>query len=87
MLNIILWLLFGALAGWLASVIMGARTGLIGDIIIGILGAVLGGWLVTAFGSPGISGFNLTSLIVAVLGGIVLIWISRLLRRDTTLQH
>jgi uncharacterized membrane protein YeaQ/YmgE (transglycosylase-associated protein family) len=81
-MNIILWLVFGAIAGWLASVITGRGHGLLGDIVVGILGAFLGGWLSTSLGGPAVSGFNLVSFIVAVLGAIVLLVIVSLVRRD-----
>ena len=77
--NIILWVLFGALAGWIASIIMGtnARQGAIGNIVVGILGAIIGGWIVGLFGAT-VTGFNLGSLLVAILGAIVLLFIVRL---------
>ncbi len=78
-LNIILWILFGALAGWIASMIMGtnAQQGAIGNIVVGIIGAVIGGWIVGIFGAS-VSGFNLGSLLVAILGAIILLFIIRL---------
>ena len=77
--NIILWILFGALAGWIASMIMGtnAQQGAIGNIVVGILGAIIGGWIVGLFGGV-ISGFNLASLLVAILGAVILLFIVRL---------
>lgn len=79
-MNIILWVVFGGIAGWIASLVTDSDRGLLGDIILGILGAVIGGWLVSLIGGRGITGFNLPSLVVAVLGSIVLIWISRAFR-------
>lgn len=77
--NIISWILFGALAGWIASMIMGtnAQQGAIGNIVVGILGAVIGGWLVGLFGGE-IGGFNLASLLVAILGAVILLFIVRM---------
>ncbi len=83
-MNIILWIVFGALAGWLASVIMGSRESLLMDIILGIVGAVLGGFIMNAFGHPGVTGFNLYSFVVAILGAIVLLLIGRAFRRPIT---
>lgn len=81
-MNILLWILFGALAGWLASVIMGTREqGLLTDIVLGIIGAILGGWLFNRFGAAGVTGFNLGSLLVAVVGAIVVLAIAKLFRR------
>jgi uncharacterized membrane protein YeaQ/YmgE (transglycosylase-associated protein family) len=80
---IILWIVFGALVGWIASLIMktDAQQGALLNIIIGIVGAVIGGWLMNTFGSAGVTGFNLYSFIVALLGAIVLIGIVKVLRR------
>jgi uncharacterized membrane protein YeaQ/YmgE (transglycosylase-associated protein family) len=82
-MNIILWIIFGALAGWIASMIMGtnAQMGALANIIVGIVGALIGGFLMNAFGAPGVTGFNLTSLIVAVLGAVVLLFLVGLFRR------
>lgn len=81
-MSILLWILFGALAGWLASLAMGtdAQQGSLANIIIGIVGAMIGGFVMSLLGGPGVSGFNLTSLLVAVLGSVILIWIVRRLR-------
>jgi len=79
-MGIILWIIFGALVGWIASAIMGSREGLIVDIIVGIVGAVLGGWIMSLLGKGGVSGFNLYSFIVAIIGAVVLIAIVRALR-------
>lgn len=83
-MNWILWIIFGALAGWIASMIMGrnAQMGALANIIVGIIGAILGGWIMSAFGGQGVSGFNLTSLIVAILGAIVLLFLVGLVRRS-----
>ncbi len=83
-MNIILWIIFGALVGWIASIIMKSPGGALMDIIVGIIGAVLGGWIMTFFGQPGVTGFNLWSFIVALIGAIVLIWIVRAVRGTTT---
>lgn len=79
-MGIILWIIFGAIVGWIASVIMKSNNGLLGDIIIGIVGALLGGFLMNLLGHGGVSGFNLYSFIVAIIGAIVLIWIVRMFR-------
>ena len=82
-MNIILWIIFGALAGWIASMIMGAnaRMGALANIVVGIVGALLGGFIMNAFGAQGVTGFNLTSLIVAILGAVVLLFLVGLVRR------
>lgn len=82
-MGFILWIVLGALAGWIASMIMktNAQQGIVLDIIVGVIGAVLGGWLMTFFGQTGVTGFNLYSLVVAVIGAVVLLGIVRMVRR------
>jgi uncharacterized membrane protein YeaQ/YmgE (transglycosylase-associated protein family) len=82
-MNIILWIIFGALAGWIASMIMGANAqmGALANIVVGIVGALIGGFIMNAFGAQGVTGFNLTSLIVAVIGAVVLLFLVGLVRR------
>ncbi len=79
-MSILVWLIFGAIAGWIASAIMGSGTGFILDIILGIIGAWLGGLVMGLFGQPGVTGFNFYSIVVAVIGAIILIAISRAFR-------
>ena len=83
LVNILLWIVFGGLAGWIASIIMGknAQMGAIANIVVGIVGALLGGWLMSLLGFADISTFNLYSFLVAILGAIVLLAIVALLRR------
>ncbi|HRH23887.1 MAG TPA: GlsB/YeaQ/YmgE family stress response membrane protein [Candidatus Magasanikbacteria bacterium] len=82
-MGIILWIIFGALAGWIASLIMktDAQQGAIGNIVIGIVGALIGGFVMSLIGSTGVTGFNLYSLLVAILGAIILIWIIRAIKK------
>ena len=82
LINIVLWILFGALAGWIASKIMGtdAQMGAGANIIIGIVGAVVGGFLVGLFGVQ-TAGFSIASLLVAILGAVVLIFLIGALQR------
>lgn len=82
-MNIILWIVLGALAGWIASIVMrtDADQGLGMDIIMGMIGAVVGGLLLGLFGLQGVTGFNLYSIAVAILGSIVVIYLGRLFRR------
>lgn len=81
-MSIVLWIVFGAIAGWIASMITRSSTGILGDIVVGILGALLGGFLMSLFGQGGVSGFNIYSFIVAILGAIVLIWLYRAIRGE-----
>jgi uncharacterized membrane protein YeaQ/YmgE (transglycosylase-associated protein family) len=80
-MGIILWIIFGALVGWIASAIMKSNDGVLMDIVIGIVGAIIGGWIMSFFGSGGVTGFNLYSFLVAIIGAIVLIIIVRFIRR------
>ena len=80
-MNIILWIIFGALAGWIASLLVGKNQGLLTNIVVGVIGAFLGGWLFDQFGGQGVTGFNLSSLLVAVVGAVVLLVIVRLFQR------
>jgi len=80
-MGIILWIIFGGLVGWLASIIMGtdARQGVILNIVVGIVGALLGGWIMSFFGETGVTGFNIYSFLVALLGAVVLVAIVKLI--------
>jgi uncharacterized membrane protein YeaQ/YmgE (transglycosylase-associated protein family) len=80
-MGIILWIIFGALVGWAASAIMKTNEGVLTDIFVGIVGAVVGGWLMSLVGSSGVTGFNLYSFLVALIGAIVLIIIVRFIRK------
>ena len=77
-MNILLWIVLGALAGWIAGIIMKSSHSMLEDIILGIIGAFVGGFIMDFFGKPGVTGFNFYSLIVAVIGAIVLIFLGRL---------
>ncbi|MET6678061.1 GlsB/YeaQ/YmgE family stress response membrane protein [Citrobacter amalonaticus] len=84
-MGIIAWIVFGLIAGVIAKLLMPGRDGggFILTCILGIVGAVVGGWLATMFGIGGtISGFNLHSFLVAVVGAIVVLVVFRLVRRD-----
>jgi uncharacterized membrane protein YeaQ/YmgE (transglycosylase-associated protein family) len=84
-MNILFWILFGALAGWVASIAMKteATHGAITDILLGIVGAVVGGVLMNAVGQSGVTGFNLYSLLIAIGGAMVVIYIGRIIRSRT----
>ena len=81
-MGIILWIIFGALAGWIASVVIKTDNsqGTVMDIIMGIVGAVVGGFLMGLVGASGVDGFNLYSLMVAVIGAMAVIFIGRKLK-------
>lgn len=79
-MGIILWIIFGAIVGWVASMVMGTNEGLVLDIVLGIVGAVLGGWIMSLLGKGGVTGFNLYSFLVALIGAVVLIAIVKAIR-------
>jgi uncharacterized membrane protein YeaQ/YmgE (transglycosylase-associated protein family) len=77
-MGLILWLIFGALAGWLASLINGTNNaqGWLGNILFGILGAIVGGFIYSQIVDGDFNtGFNIGSLIVAVVGALIVSWI------------
>ncbi|MDP3046065.1 MAG: GlsB/YeaQ/YmgE family stress response membrane protein [Chloroflexota bacterium] len=81
-MGILAWIVVGLLAGWLAGTVMrGGGYGLLGDIIVGIVGALVGGYIAANFlGMPdAVNGINLSSIVVAFLGAVVVIAILRVL--------
>jgi uncharacterized membrane protein YeaQ/YmgE (transglycosylase-associated protein family) len=82
-MGILAWIILGGLAGWIASMIAGNNEsqGIIGNIFIGIIGAFIGGFLINLLGGEGITGFNLWSLLVAVMGATLLLFIMRRFRK------
>ena len=82
-MGILLWIIFGALVGWIASMIMNtnAQQGTFLNIIVGIIGAILGGWIMSYFGQTDVTGFNLYSFLVALLGACILIAIVKMVRK------
>lgn len=83
-MNFIAWIILGALAGWVASMVMktNAKQGMIMDIIMGIIGAFVGGFVFNMFGAAGVTGFNLYSFLVALVGAIIVIAIGKVLFKD-----
>jgi uncharacterized membrane protein YeaQ/YmgE (transglycosylase-associated protein family) len=68
-MSLLAWIVLGLIAGFIASkLIYNTGQGLVLDIVLGIVGAVVGGWLFTTFGMAGVTGFNLYSMLVAVVG-------------------
>ncbi|MBX4205957.1 GlsB/YeaQ/YmgE family stress response membrane protein [Candidatus Microgenomates bacterium] len=82
-MGVLLWILLGAISGWIASLVMrtNANQGMFMDIILGIIGALVGGLIFNFFGAPGVTGFNIYSMVVSVVGAVVLIALSRLVYR------
>jgi uncharacterized membrane protein YeaQ/YmgE (transglycosylase-associated protein family) len=74
-MSIIAWLVLGLVAGFIASKIVNkSGEGMLLDIVLGVVGAEVGGWLFSLFGMSGVTGLNIYSLLVAVLGAVVLLW-------------
>lgn len=82
-MGLLSWAILGLLAGWIASIIMKTdeSQGALKDILMGVVGAVVGGWIMSFFGRSGVTGVDLYSVAVAVLGAVVLIAIGRSLSR------
>ncbi len=75
-MSILAWLVLGLISGFIASKIVNkSGEGLVIDILLGIVGAIVGGWLFTKFGAAGVTGFNIYSMAVAVVGAIVVLLI------------
>ncbi|MBE6035925.1 GlsB/YeaQ/YmgE family stress response membrane protein [Aminipila sp.] len=85
-MGIIGWIIIGALAGWIASMITGnnKEMGAFKNIITGIVGGFIGGLVMNLVGGVGITGFNLWSLVVACIGAIVLLLIVNAFKRKTS---
>ena len=77
-MGLLAWLIVGAIAGWLASLVIPTRLGLLGDIVVGILGGFIGGALFRAVGEAGMTGFSIWSIFVAFVGAVVLLALIRL---------
>jgi uncharacterized membrane protein YeaQ/YmgE (transglycosylase-associated protein family) len=81
-MSIIAWIVLGLIAGFIASkLVNNAGEGMLMDIILGIVGSVVGGWLFHAFGMPGVTGLNIYSLVVAVVGAAVFLILYHALTR------
>ena len=86
-MSIIGWLVLGLIAGFIASKIYaGSGQGAILDIVLGIVGAFVGGFLFQTFGAAPVTGFNVYSMIVAVIGAIVVLWIYHMIAGRRTLN-
>lgn len=81
-MGIIAWIILGGIAGWIASMIAGndAEQGIVGNIIVGIIGAFIGGLIFSLLGGKGVTGFNLWSLLVSVIGSVILLFVIRSVR-------
>jgi uncharacterized membrane protein YeaQ/YmgE (transglycosylase-associated protein family) len=75
MFDLLIWIIFGAIIGWIASIIMrtNAQQGALANIIIGIIGALIGGLISHSLGGEGVNGFNLASFLLSVGGAVLLL--------------
>ena len=81
-MSILAWIVLGLIAGFIGSKLVNkSGEGMIVDILLGIVGAVIGGWLFNRFGQAGVTGLNLYSLLVAVVGSVIFLVIYHALRR------
>jgi uncharacterized membrane protein YeaQ/YmgE (transglycosylase-associated protein family) len=81
-MSIFAWIVLGLIAGFIGSKIVNKRgDGLVLDLVLGIVGAIAGGWLFNTFGASGVTGLNLYSLMVAVVGAVVVLVVYHAIRR------
>ena len=84
-MGILVWIIVGGLAGWVASMVMKTDRdmGVLANVVVGIVGAFIGGWAISLFGGGAdvMSGFNLGSFLTAVLGAVILLAILKMVRR------
>jgi uncharacterized membrane protein YeaQ/YmgE (transglycosylase-associated protein family) len=75
-MGILAWLVLGLIAGFIASKIVNhSGAGIVMDIVLGVVGALVGGFLFSLFGAAGVTGFNIYSMLVDVLGAVVVLWV------------
>jgi uncharacterized membrane protein YeaQ/YmgE (transglycosylase-associated protein family) len=84
-MGILLWIIFGAVAGWIASMLTGnnARMGLLANIIVGLIGAVIGGWVASLLGIGTLMQFDFRSLLIAIGGAVILLALINLFSRGS----
>jgi len=85
-MNFIIWIVIGGVIGWLASIIMktDAQQGLFLNVVVGIVGAMLGGWLISpllGIGTINQNNFSLPSMLVSLVGAVILLFLVKLIRR------
>ena len=85
-MSVLSWILLGLVAGFIGSrIVNSSGQGLLLDIVLGIIGAIVGGFLFTLFGAGGVTGFNIYSLIVAVIGSVVVLWLYHMMTGRRTI--
>lgn len=85
-MGIIGWIILGGLAGWIASMIAGTNKGqgIFGNIVVGIIGGLIGGFILQLFNIDGVTGLNLWSLLVALGGAVIALWIWKMITGKKT---
>lgn len=78
MIGLIIWLIFGAIVGWIAGVIMKDQRGILGNIIVGIIGSLIGGWISTMTVGGSLAQFSLPGVIFSIIGAVILIFLKQL---------
>ena len=79
-MGIIAWVVLGLIAGFIASKIVNhTGSGIVMDIVLGVVGALVGGFVFSMFGAAGVTGFNIYSMLVAVVGAVVVLWLYHML--------
>ena len=80
-MGIVLWIIFGGIVGWIASIIMGTNKnmGIIANVLVGVAGAFIGGFIMQYFNQTGFTGFDLRNFLVALLGAVVLLGVFKLI--------
>jgi len=81
-MGILAWIIFGLIVGLVARWIVPGEApgGIIADVVVGVVGAFIGGWIYGLFGHAGVTGFNLASMVCALIGAVVLLWLLRAIR-------
>lgn len=88
-MSFLIWIIVGAIAGWVASKITNSQEGLVGDIIVGMVGSILGGIIIELFSGNGLditrafTSFNLASILVSILGATVLLLVLKAFKKNT----
>jgi len=81
-MSVLAWIILGLIAGFIASKIVNSSgQGVLLDIVLGIVGAVVGGYIFTTIGATGVTGFNLYSIFVSIVGACVVLWLYHALSR------
>jgi len=84
-MSIVTWIILGLISGYLASMIVNrSGEGMLMDIVLGIVGAVVGGWIFTQIGHSGVTGFNIYSVFVSVVGAVIVLFVYHTIQRMTS---